>query len=134
MIRYMIDTDICIHLIKEKDSGLKLKLRETGIGHVCISAISLAELSYGVEKNNQAERNRLVLGLFLIPLEILPFPPATAFVYGSLRQRLESNGKVIGAYDMLIGAHALAEGLTPVTNNTGEFTRTKGLKVENWVR
>lgn len=133
MIRYMLDTDICIYLIKEKDPGLRVRLREAGIGSVCLSAISMAELSYGTEKSSQVDRNRLALTLFLAPVEILPFSSAAALVYGALRQRLECRGKVIGAYDMLIGAHALAEGLTLVTNNTNEFKRIEGLKVENWV-
>ncbi len=133
MIRYMLDTDICIYLIKGKDPKLKLKLYEKGIGCVALSAITLAELSYGVEKSRQVENNRLALGLFLTPFEILPFSADAALVYGGIRERLEQKGKIIGAYDLLIASHAMAEGLTLVTNNVAEFSRIEGLKLENWV-
>jgi len=132
MIRYLLDTDICIYLIKEKDPALKLKLYEKGIGCCAISAITLAELSYGVEKSSRLEQNKLALGLFLTPFELLPFSTAAAFTYGIIRQQLEQLGEVIGGYDMLIAAHALAEGLTLVTNNLVEFARVDGLVVENW--
>ena len=132
MIRYLLDTDICIYLIKAKDPALKLKLYEKGIGCTAISAVTLAELAYGVEKSKKVEQNRLALGLFLAPFELLPFSAEAALVYGSLRQQLEERGEVIGGYDMLIAAHALAEGLILVTNNLGEFIRVDGLNVENW--
>lgn len=133
MIRYLLDTDICIYLIKEKDPALKLKLYEKGIGCCAISAITLAELSHGVEKSSKIEQNKLALGLFLVPFELLPFSTAAAFIYGSIRQQLELCGEIIGGYDLLIAAHALAEGLTLVTNNAGEFSRVDGLSVENWI-
>jgi len=132
MIRYMLDTDICIYLIKEKDPVLKLKLYEKGIGCCAISSITLAELAYGVQNSRKVEQNKLALGLFLTPFELLPFSTEAAFIYGSIRQQLELSGEVIGGYDLLIAAHALAEGLTLVTNNTAEFSRVDGLYVENW--
>jgi tRNA(fMet)-specific endonuclease VapC len=133
LIRYMLDTDICIYLIKGKNPILKLKLYEKGIGCVALSAITLAELSYGVEKSSQVENNRLALGLFLTPFEILPFSADAALVYGGIREQLEQRGKVIGAYDMLIASHATADGLTLVTNNVAKFSRIEGLHLENWV-
>lgn len=133
MIRYMLDTDICIYMIKEKDPILKLKLYEKGIGCVALSTITLAELSYGVEKSSQIEKNRLALGLFLTPFEILPFPADVALMYGNIRERLEQRGKIIGAYDLLIASHAMAKGLALVTNNVAEFSRIEGLLVENWI-
>ncbi len=134
MIRYLLDTNICIYLIKEKDPVLKLKLYEKGIGCCAISAITLAELSYGVQKSSKLEQNKLALGLFLAPFELLPFSTAAAFLYGSIRQQLEIRGEVIGGYDLLIAAHALAESLTVVTNNFAEFSRVDGLSIENWVK
>ncbi len=134
MIRYLLDTNICIYLIKEKDPALKLKLYDKGIGCCAISAITLAELSHGVEKSSKVEQNKLALGLFLAPFELLPFSTAAAFFYGSIRQKLELRGEIIGGYDLLIAAHALAEGLTLVTNNVAEFSRVDGLYVENWVK
>jgi len=133
MIRYMLDTDICIYLIKEKDPLLKLKLYDKGIGCCAISSITLAELAYGVQKSRKVEQNKLALGLFLTPFELLPFSTEAAFIYGIIRQQLELSGKIIGGYDLLIAAHALADGLTLVTNNTAEFSRVDGLHVENWV-
>ena len=132
MIRYMLDTDICIYLVKEKDPVLKLKLYEKGIGCCAISSITLAELAYGVQNSRRVEQNKLALGLFLTPFELLPFSTEAALIYGSIRQQLELSGEVIGGYDLLIAAHALAEGLTLVTNNTAEFSRVDGLYVENW--
>ena len=133
MIRYLLDTDNCIYLIKEKDPVLKLKLYEKGIGCCAISSITLAELAYGVQKSRRVEQNKLALGLFLTPFELLPFSTEAAFIYGIIRQQLELSGKIIGGYDLLIAAHALADGLTLVTNNTAEFSRVDGLHVENWV-
>ena len=133
MIRYMLDTDICIYLIKEKDPLLKLKLYDKGIGCCAISSITLAELANGVQKSRKVEQNKLALGLFLTPFELLPFSTEAAFIYGIIRQQLELSGKIIGGYDLLIAAHALADGLTLVTNNTAEFSRVDGLHVENWV-
>ena len=133
MIRYLLDTDNCIYLIKEKDPVLKLKLYDKGIGCCAISSITLAELAYGVQKSRWVEQNKLALGLFLTPFELFPFSAEAAFIYGNIRQQLELSGKIIGGYDLLIAAHALAEGLTLVTNNTAEFSRVDGLPVENWI-
>jgi tRNA(fMet)-specific endonuclease VapC len=88
MIRYLLDTDTCIYLIKDKDEALKLKLYQKGIGSTAISTVTLAELSYGVEKSRHVERNRLALALFLTPFELLPFTAPAAFIYGSIRQQL----------------------------------------------
>lgn len=132
-MKYMLDTNICIYLIKQKPPTLLARLRQAGVDQVCLSAITLAELSYGVEKSTRQEQNRLALRLFLVPLEISPFPPRAALLYGKIRADLERKGTVIGAYDMLIAAHALTEGFTLVTNNTGEFARIDGLLLENWL-
>jgi tRNA(fMet)-specific endonuclease VapC len=129
----MLDTNICIYLIKQKTPTLLARLRQAGVDQICLSAITLAELSYGVEKSTRQEQNRMALRLFLVPLEIFPFPPGAALIYGKIRADLESKGTVIGAYDMLIAAHALTEGLTLVTNNTGEYSRIEGLPLENWL-
>lgn len=132
-MKYMLDTDTCIYLIRQKTPALQARLRQAGAGRVCLSAITLAELSYGVEKSTRPEQNRLALSLFLVPLEILSFPQGAAIIYGRIRADLERKGQTIGAYDMLIAAHALAEGLTLVTNNTREFARIEGLILDNWV-
>ena len=133
MIRYMLDTNICIYLIKGKDPNLKLKLYDKGVGCCAISSITLAELCYGIFKSSRVEQNKLALGLFLAPFELLPFSTDAAFIYGNIRQQLELRGEIISGYDLLIAAHALAEGLTLVTNNVNEFSRLDNLSVENWV-
>lgn len=132
MIRYLLDTNICIYLIKEKDPALKLKLYRKGIGCCAISTITLAELAYGAEKSSKVEQNKLALALFLAPFELLPFPTSAALSYGSIRQQLEKRGEIIGGYDLLIAAHALSEGLILVTNNVAEFSKVDGLPIENW--
>ena len=132
MIRYLLDTDICIYLIKDKDPKLKLKLYEKGIGCIALSAITMAELAYGAEKSKYVEQNKLALALFITPFEILPFTTDTALTYGAIRQQLELQGQIIGGYDMLIAAQALAGGLVLVTNNIAEYSRVGGLEMENW--
>ena len=129
----MLDTNICIYIIRQKPIKVLNKFNSLKTGNICISTITFAELVYGVEKSEFTEKNRIALAGFTTPLEILPFTEKAAFVYGKLRADLEKQGKVIGAYDLMIGAHALCEGLTLITNNIGEFERIPGLNLENWV-
>ena len=131
-MKYMLDTNICIYIIKEKPRKVINKFHTLDIGDICISAITLAELEYGVEKSNYSERNRLALVGFLSPLAILPFSERAASEYGKIRASLERKGNIIGAYDLMIGAHALAESITLVTNNIKEFERIPNLSLENW--
>jgi tRNA(fMet)-specific endonuclease VapC len=100
---------------------------------VASSSITLAELEYGVAKSSQPQQNSEALHAFVAPLEILPFDDRAACRYGEIRAFLEGKGKVIGAMDMLIAAHAGSLGLTLATNNLREFQRVPGLEVENWV-
>jgi len=132
-MRYMLDTNICIYLIKKKPSQVINRLKSLRISDVCLSSITLAELEYGVEKSARAEQNRWALTGFLAPIDILPFDDTTTRKYGTLRLHLEKTGKPIGAMDMLIGAHALSVGAVLVTNNTDEFHRIENLLIENWV-
>ncbi len=131
-MRYMLDTNICIYIIKQRPIQVLATLRKLDIGDVCISAITLAELAYGVVKSHQRERNTVALTSFLSPLEILPFSDNAAVVSGEIRAALEKKGQIMGAYDLLIAAHALSEKLILVTNNTGEFGRIPGLSLNNW--
>ncbi|MEW6624158.1 MAG: type II toxin-antitoxin system VapC family toxin [Bacillota bacterium] len=130
----MLDTNICIYIIKRNPPEVLKTLKKQDLGDVCISSITLAELEYGVEKSNNPTKNKIALAGFLIPLQILPFSDKPAVKYGQVRAYLEQKGKIIGAYDLLIGAHALAEGLTLVTNNVKEFSRIPNLSLENWVQ
>ena len=132
MMKYMLDTNICIYIIKEKPRKVLDKFHTLDIGNVCISSVTLAELEYGVEKSDYKERNKLALAGFLSSIDILPFSDKAAAEYGKIRANLERQGNIIGAYDLMIGAHALSENITLVTNNTKEFKRIKNLSLENW--
>ena len=132
-MRYMLDTNICIYIIKHKPESVYRRLMKIRPEDVCISSITYSELSYGVEKSEQKDRNRLALTLMLSNIEILEFDTAAAEEYGNIRARLEKTGTLIGSLDMLIAAHAKASGCTLVTNNLKEFSRVEGLKAENWV-
>ena len=132
-MQFMLDTNICIYIIKKKPRKVFDILKKLKIGDVCISAITLAELEYGAEKSQHRERNKIALVGFLAPLKILPFTDKSAIKFGEIRATIEKKGQVIGAYDLLIGAHALSENLTLVTNNTKEFSRIPNISLENWV-
>ena len=132
-MRYMLDTNICIYVIKHKPESVFRKLKKIKPEDVCISSITYAELAYGVEKSAQPERNRLALSMMLSSIEIVAFDDSAAADYGEIRASLEKGGTPIGSLDMLIAAHARSAGCTLVTNNTKEFCRVEGLKLANWV-
>ncbi len=132
MIRYMLDTDICIEIIGETSPAILASLRRRKVGSVAISSITLAELQCGVAKSRDPDRNRLALLSFVAPLEVLDFDDRAAGAYGPLRAKLERAGRPIGPLDTLIAAHALSAQLRLVTNNQREFSRVAGLHVENW--
>ena len=107
---YMLDTNICIYVMKKKPEAALRRFRQEMDGGLCISSVTLAELEFGVQNSG----------------------PAAASEYGAVRAFLQKKGTPIGPLDMLIAAHARAEGLTLVTNNTGEFARVPELELENW--
>lgn len=131
---YLIDTNICIYLMNQKPSKVIQKFKNTKVGEIGISTITVSELNYGVAKSNLKKQNAQRLEEFLTPFEILPYDEAASKHYGMIRSELESQGKVIGPLDMLIAAHALSEDLVLITNNEKEFLRIKSLKVENWTK
>ncbi len=131
---YMLDTNMCIYIIKNKPEKVKEKLFSTHFKDICISSITLSELYFGVEKSNYSQKNKIALELFLSPFKVLPFGNEAAITYGKVRALLEKNGTPIGAMDYLIAAHALSENLVLVTNNEKEFVRIPNLKVENWAK
>ncbi|MBO7425383.1 MAG: type II toxin-antitoxin system VapC family toxin [Clostridiales bacterium] len=131
-MKYMLDTNICIYAIKNKPETVIRKLKKTDPKDVCISAVTYAELMHGVEKSQAVERNRLALALLLSNIEIKSFDMSAADEYGKIRATLEKKGEPIGPLDMMIAGHARSLGCVVVTNNTREFSRVKGLKVENW--
>ncbi len=131
-MKYMLDTNICIYIIKKQPAKVLTKFTTLAIGEICISSITVAELMYGVHKSKHKQKNQLALHEFLLPLEIMPFTEKTAFFYGELRSCLERKGKLIGSMDLMIAAHALSMNLTLVTNNKKEFARVPKLNIENW--
>jgi tRNA(fMet)-specific endonuclease VapC len=130
-MRYMLDSNICIHIINHASPKLIARLVKHE-GDLCISTIVAAELQFGAAKSAAQKKNRASLAEFLAPLEILPFDEDAAASYGDLRATLEKSGKPIDPLDTLIAAHALSLGATVVTNNLREFQRVKGLRVESW--
>ena len=132
-MRYMLDTNICIYLIKHKPLQVFEKLQEHNPDEICISAVTYAELVHGVEKSKEVERNRLALTILLSNIEILDFDMKAAEEYGRIRADLEKKGTPIGPLDMMIAGHAKSLGYTVVTNNVGEFKRVEGLQYGNWV-
>jgi tRNA(fMet)-specific endonuclease VapC len=132
-MRFMLDTDSCIALIKRKPAKMLDKLTSHAPGDIGLSTVTLAELRYGVAKSAQKERNSQALDEFLLPLEIADFDETTAGAYGEVRAALEKAGTPIGPLDTQIGAHALSLGAVLVTHNTREFCRVPGLAVEDWL-
>lgn len=132
MLRYMLDTDICIYVLKNHPPQVKNRFDEH-VGHLCISSVTLAELIYGAEKSAKPAHNLSVVENFIARLEVLAFDNKAAAHYGQIRATLEKAGTIIGPYDLMIAAHARNEGLCVVTNNGREFERVEGLRVENWV-
>jgi len=132
-MKYLLDTNICIYIIKKKPPEVLQKFSSYPIGEIGLSSITIAELKYGVQKSQQPDRNEKALEKFLVPLEIVNFDYNASIAYGKIRAELESKGTPIGPLDNLIAAHALSLNVTLVTNNTREFLRIPDLKVINWV-
>ena len=133
MKKYLLDTNICIYIIKKKPLQVIQKLQSLDISDVAISSITLSELEYGVSKSAAVEKNKLALTQFLAPIETISFDDKAAEIYGNIRADLERKGTPIGPLDTLIGAHALSLGYTLVTNNTKEFERILNIELENWI-
>ncbi|MGN8275471.1 type II toxin-antitoxin system tRNA(fMet)-specific endonuclease VapC [Pseudomonas sp. SMN5] len=131
MIKFMLDTNICIFTIKNKPQIVReaFKLHH---GQLCISAVTLMELMYGAEKSSAPEKNLGVIEGFCARLEVLPFCYEAAAHTGMIRAELAKAGKPIGPYDQMIAGHARSRGLIVVTNNLKEFERVPGLRVEDW--
>ena len=131
-MKYMLDTNICIYAIKHKPEIVIKRFLAHNPDEMCISAITYGELMHGVEKSQSTEKNRIALALFLSPITILEFGAEAAEEYGRIGAKNKKKGTPIGSMDLLIAAHAKAEQLIIVTNNTREFKRVEGLPVEDW--
>lgn len=132
-MKFMLDTNVCIGLIRQKPQALIERLSTCLPGEVGISSITIAELAYGAQKSSQVQRNMAALEQFLLPFEIANFDQRASIAYGVIRTTLERKGNTIGSMDMLIGAHALSVDVALVTNNTDEFQRIQNLKLEDWM-
>lgn len=132
MIKYMLDTNICIYIIKQKPKQVIERFRQASVSDIGISSITLSELEYGVMKSAKPEQNKLALAQFIAPLEICAYDDVAAEHYGKIRAQLGRQGTPIGSLDMLIAAHALSIDTVLITNNESEFKRVSTLKIENW--
>lgn len=131
MLKYMLDTNICIFTVKNRPDHLR-EVFNRHHGQMCISAVSLMELIYGAEKSASPERNLAVVEGFAARLDVLPYDEIAAGHTGQLQAELAKSGTPIGPYDQMIAGHARSRGLIIVTNNRREFDRFPGLRVEDW--
>ena len=131
MLRYLLDTNIVIYVIKRRPLSA-LQLFNEQAGHMAISAITLAEMLHGAEKSSAPARSLAVVEDFCTRLEVLAYGPKAAQHYGSIRSALEKRGQPIGVNDLHIAAHARSEGLTLVSNNLREFERVEALQLASW--
>jgi tRNA(fMet)-specific endonuclease VapC len=132
MLKYMLDTNIVIYVIKRRPIEL-LEVFNRHAGQMCISSITLAELLHGVEKSSMPDHNLLQVEDFISRMEVLPYGTKAASHYGDIRAGLERKGLSIGVNDLHIAGHARSEGLTLVTNNVREFERVEALRLVNWL-
>jgi tRNA(fMet)-specific endonuclease VapC len=134
-MRYMLDTNMCIYLLKRQPTEtLVARFRSYAAGEIAVSAITLAELRVGAARTENPDRHNAAIDRLLYPLALLDFDQAAAASYGTIRVGMMARGAVIGALDRLIAAHAASRQLILVTNNVKEFKRVPGLPVEDWTR
>ena len=129
---YILDTNICIYVMKNLYPRLTEKLLSSDPRNMVISSISVYELEYGAQKSNWGERTKQKLAMFLAPFDIIPFSLDDAFYAGSIRAHLEKSGNIIGPYDIQIAAQALSRNMTLITHNVSEFARVPDLTLEDW--
>lgn len=133
MIQYMLDTDICSYIIREKPIKVFERFESLDMDQLCISVVTYAELIYGVEHSSSKKINRSIVDDFVNHLNIMEWDKSAAEHYGKIRAFLQANGDIIGAMDMMIAAHAVSQKMTLVTNNEKHFKKVPKLNVENWV-
>lgn len=132
MLRYMLDTNLCIRVLRDRPAAVRRRFNEENEG-LCISTIVLTELLHGAAKSARPQENRRAVEDFGARLEVLPFDAEAADHAAEIRAELERKGQGIGAYDVLIAGHARSRGLTVITGNLGEFGRVDGLRCEDWL-
>ena len=132
MLRYMLDTNLCIRVLRDRPAGLRERFNSEATA-LCISTVTFAELMHGAEKSARPVEIRQQVEAFAARLTVLPFDESAAAHYGEIRADLERRGLVIGPYDLMIAGHARSRGLVVITGNLGEFTRVGGLRSEDWL-
>ncbi len=130
---YLLDTNICIYIIKKKPEQVVEHVKKLKPHLVKLSSVSLGELEYGVSKSRERKKNRQALVHFASAFDIIDFNDNDAEVFGLIRADLEKRGQVIGPYDMQIAAQSISRDFILVTNNTSEFSRISNIKLENWI-
>ena len=130
---YLLDTNICIYIIKQKPISVLERFNTISLGEIGISMITVSELAFGARKSSDPTKNLATLHQFLTPFDLFNFDYKATIEYGIIRSVLELRGTSIGPLDTLIAAHAKSLRFTLVTNNTKEFSRVAGLEIENWV-
>ncbi len=130
---YMLDTDTCSYIIRERPASVLEHFRQLAMEQICISVVTYAELLYGVERSSSKRINRPIVDDFVRHLDVIAWDESAAEQYGKIRADLEAKGKPIGAMDMMIAAHAKSINAVLITNNQRHFARIKRLKIENWV-
>ncbi|WP_233203526.1 type II toxin-antitoxin system VapC family toxin [Limnohabitans sp. B9-3] len=131
--RYLLDTNICIYIAKGQPLAVRRRFEAHTVQELVMSAITVGELRFGAEKSQARERALATIAQLVQMIQPCALPMAAAEHYGRVRATLQQQGLPIGNNDLWLAAHALAEGWTLVTNNTREFSRVPGLRVENWV-
>jgi tRNA(fMet)-specific endonuclease VapC len=134
MALYMLDTDISSYIMKRSHDAVLKRLQKVSVGDICISVITKCELTFGVEVSPRRQNDQAALDEYLRHVEILDYPDEAALHYAQIRADLRLRGTMIGAHYLFIAAHARCLQLTLVTNNTREFRRVQGLKIENWTK
>ena len=132
MQRYLLDTNILIYTVKNRPKQVRERF-EQNEGSLAVSTVSLGELVFGAERSEKPQENLRVIEALIARLELLPFNEAAAFHFGQIRAELFDKGQPIGPFDTMIAGHARSCGLVLVSNNTKEFERVSGLRLENWV-
>jgi len=132
VLRYMLDTNLCIRVLRDRPQAARARFNAEADA-LCISTVVLAELLHGAGKSAKPVENRCEVERFAARLEVLAFDAEAAAHAAEIRTTLERQGQVIGAYDLLIAGHARSRGLVVVTGNLGEFSRVAGLRSEDWL-
>ncbi|OEU54879.1 MAG: plasmid maintenance protein [Desulfobulbaceae bacterium S3730MH12] len=132
-MRYMLDTDICSYVIRERPLEVFEQFKKVDVNQLCISTVTYAELIYGVEHSSSRKINRPIIDDFVRHLDIITWDEEAAEHYGKIRAFLRAEGNIIGSMDMMIAAHARSRNMTLITNNDKHFKRVPNLRIENWV-